>query len=1186
MDTVSLINHTSSEFIRFSWAMLWQSSVLVLILLLANWLLRRRVRAVYRYCLWMLLLFKLVLPVEWALPCSPAYWAGNLFPEVETTVNAQASIPPVDTRRPHVSTGESLRPPPAQTSSRNRPLTETIPLLPVASPTATPPMEPIQPTLSWQSFVSIGWLVTMLVMMGLLIQRAFFVTSLIRQSTPGHANLLSQLKQCAARMNMRRSVDIRLSPNATSPSVCGLIHPVVLIPEDLTNHLNRGQIDAILMHELAHIKRGDLWINLIQALQQIAYFYNPLLWMANTVIRRTREQAVDEMVLVAMDDHAEHYAETLLNVSKLVWSKPMLSLRLIGVVESKSALTSRIKLILSRPLPKSTKLGLAGLISLFIAGAVLLPMAKAQAGKLKIAWYDRKTLVKFEPKGDQRGDKWNGSIATIYKKDYNVAFRSGEKLLIFAELFQSGRAMRRMGHHVFKGGTETQHLRIWFTEKPGLPPVKTDSGYERMNYQVKIELGKKKITLEADVPTAGHHYNGTAWGWWQEPAIRKETWHDQSISHLHTLLSFEKRVSFQDKRLGIWMPGYDVTPIAKDKYTILVRMIPISQLNHLTAFGPILGSQLPDGTLFEDRDSHADQKHQEKYFQSIKSMTVPLPRLTAHKYYQVGEPIKIEMKQMAGNWKPSLDEIYHDKEIHPYFVLVNGKEYGPSPILGPFGSGTSWLTVDGVAPMPVGTYRLTYGWKGLDVVNPDRPDEITHYDRLMTNDVEFEVVDELPQGYFSPVYEEGWEEILHQNIMPHFTDDWHKIGVAGSLLSLEIGTLPFDISFDIYAQAEGSEERQHTGRKVARKADPSGNYFLGLKIPGITWDTVGDQRWRLILTPSQKVAEAHPGIRHYYAREFITDWLTFVPSQRFESHKQFATRPQKHRQHYGGAITFDKPVDLDHLSKRAPKGEPTDMWPLPTGFDLGWTEEDGGKLRIDPESNVKMLWFAEVNANRSEPASETVARLKELPHSLTTEITPPQGERTLVAIRSSEEKIHFVTVQKVNAQWANLSWHEHETEATLKLIERKLHTSRLFDNDLFDFRENRIFEFPEKETFWDIPKWMADRGIDVICINSDDGPTLTGNGKINASGGNICKFMATDTSMNCSYRQLKEEWTTKPSLDTTDHQGWDQLPQRFLFKCRDGDCGIIEVIQIDETANTIKFRYRMIKARTNDRSPL
>jgi beta-lactamase regulating signal transducer with metallopeptidase domain len=179
-------------------------------------------------------------------------------------------------------------------------------------------------------------------------------------------------------MGIKHEVRLKVSANAASPAVCGLFRPVILVPANLGRKLGSRDLRAVLLHELAHIKRGDLWVNLAQTVLQIAYFYNPLLWLASAMIRRVREQAVDEMVLVAMGRKAKSYPETLVNVAKLAFKQPTLSLRLIGVVESKNALAGRIKRILTRPLPKSAKLGILGLIVIIVAACVLLPMAKAE----------------------------------------------------------------------------------------------------------------------------------------------------------------------------------------------------------------------------------------------------------------------------------------------------------------------------------------------------------------------------------------------------------------------------------------------------------------------------------------------------------------------------------------------------------------------------------------------------------------------------------------------------------------------------------------------------------------------------------------------------------------------------------------------------------------------------------------
>ena len=87
------------------------------------------------------------------------------------------------------------------------------------------------------------------------------------------------------------------------------------------------------------------------------------------------------MALAKLGDQADSYGNTLIDIAEIAFARPHFSLRLVGVVESKKALSSRIKHILSRPFPKSAKLGIAGLIAIVVTAAVLLPMARAEVLK-------------------------------------------------------------------------------------------------------------------------------------------------------------------------------------------------------------------------------------------------------------------------------------------------------------------------------------------------------------------------------------------------------------------------------------------------------------------------------------------------------------------------------------------------------------------------------------------------------------------------------------------------------------------------------------------------------------------------------------------------------------------------------------------------------------------------------------
>jgi beta-lactamase regulating signal transducer with metallopeptidase domain len=363
MDAViEQINSAGKAFVGFAWPMLVQSSVLIAILLVADFLLRKNVLAVFRYWLWMLVLIKLVLPTTLSSPVSVGRIIG------EPVASVRIAVP----ERPVVDTISDTQPPSLPVESV---AVKQVDLSP-AAPIRSQPIAPMAP-MTWQGGILLVWLAVVITMFLLLLQRAVFVCGLVRQSMEANGLMNDTLRFCCKLMGVKQTIGLKVSPNATSPAVCGLFRPVILVPQGLGSNLGISSLRVVLMHELAHIKRGDLWVNLVQTLLQIAYFYNPLLWLANWVVRRVREQAVDEAVQVALGEKAQQYPETLLSVAKLVFQRPALSLRLVGVVESKSALTSRIKRMLAQPIPKTAKLGIIGSLAIILLAAGLLPMARA-----------------------------------------------------------------------------------------------------------------------------------------------------------------------------------------------------------------------------------------------------------------------------------------------------------------------------------------------------------------------------------------------------------------------------------------------------------------------------------------------------------------------------------------------------------------------------------------------------------------------------------------------------------------------------------------------------------------------------------------------------------------------------------------------------------------------------------------
>jgi len=375
------INSMGKVFVEFAGPMLIQSSALILILLLVDLVLRKKVRAVFRYWIWMLVLVKLVLPTTLSSPVSLGFLLPVEFPSLQVTETRTAGdAQPVLPAKMETKVSEPINMPAMQVSAKNIEVTQVRALT-------------VSSTVTWQGVVFVVWLAIVIVMVLLLAQRVVFVCGLVAQAKEASPLMNDMLKFCCGQMGVKGTIGLKVSANATSPAVCGLFRPVILVPQDLGSSVGARGLRAVLTHELAHIKRGDLWVNLVQTLLQIVYFYNPLLWLANAMIRRVREQAVDEAVLVAMGEKAQQYPEILLNVAKLAFEQPMLSLRLIGVVESKNALSARIKHILSRPIPKSAKISIWGLVAILIFGAVLLPMAKGEEHQRALKGIDEKLNI-------------------------------------------------------------------------------------------------------------------------------------------------------------------------------------------------------------------------------------------------------------------------------------------------------------------------------------------------------------------------------------------------------------------------------------------------------------------------------------------------------------------------------------------------------------------------------------------------------------------------------------------------------------------------------------------------------------------------------------------------------------------------------------------------------------------------
>jgi uncharacterized protein (TIGR03435 family) len=147
----------------------------------------------------------------------------------------------------------------------------------------------------------------------------------------------------AARLGLSRDVHVVDSSLIDTPVVFGWLRPVVLLPVASVTQLSPAQVQAILAHELAHVRRHDYIVNVLQTVVETLLFYHPAVWWVSARIRAEREHCCDDVAVQACGD-AIGYAEALTELDRWRAGHTTLALAATG-----GSLLARIKHVLRAP---------------------------------------------------------------------------------------------------------------------------------------------------------------------------------------------------------------------------------------------------------------------------------------------------------------------------------------------------------------------------------------------------------------------------------------------------------------------------------------------------------------------------------------------------------------------------------------------------------------------------------------------------------------------------------------------------------------------------------------------------------------------------------------------------------------------------------------------------------------------
>ena len=318
------------------------ASVVICLILVLQKLLGRRLGPRWSHALWLVLLLRMVLP--WTPPSPVSLFSlvpASLQPDAvrETT----GSIPREDALRPvdNAGTAEGTT---ALALAQAESSTEPARLRPhdiVRTASPSPPL-----LVSIRRMLPVFWLAGAILLAGYLVMSNFALWRIIKREHPlVKQPILELFEQCKSQMGVETIVALVPSDQVSTAALFGFVRPRLLLPREMIDAASPEELRYIFLHELAHLKRHDIYIGWLTSLLQVLHWFNPLVWLAFYRMRSDRELACDALVLTRTKAEESHdYGRTMVGLlGRFSRSRPLPAMA--GILESKSQLKRRIAMI-------------------------------------------------------------------------------------------------------------------------------------------------------------------------------------------------------------------------------------------------------------------------------------------------------------------------------------------------------------------------------------------------------------------------------------------------------------------------------------------------------------------------------------------------------------------------------------------------------------------------------------------------------------------------------------------------------------------------------------------------------------------------------------------------------------------------------------------------------------------------
>ncbi|HWQ71826.1 MAG TPA: M56 family metallopeptidase [Desulfitobacteriaceae bacterium] len=256
-------------------------------------------------------------------------------------------------------------------------------------------------------------------------------------------NILALSASCQSRLGLSGKLVILETDNCKTPSVCDLVRPKLLMPAGIGTRLTYDELEYVILHELAHLKRKDTVVNGLISIMGIIHWFNPVLWAAFYYWRQDSEIACDAYVLSKIGaNHAGGYGRVIIKLLESCSLKNAYGT--VALIDRKSQIKRRITMI-SLFGKGSYKWSVLSVALLLVLGAVLLTNAQTVDGKDTVDARQRTNAFLQEVDKDVAAS-FGLSLAEMKKVDEQSLIDQQEDPYVSTLLRVSAQVMRTMDY--------------------------------------------------------------------------------------------------------------------------------------------------------------------------------------------------------------------------------------------------------------------------------------------------------------------------------------------------------------------------------------------------------------------------------------------------------------------------------------------------------------------------------------------------------------------------------------------------------------------------------------------------------------------------------------------------------------------------------------------------------------------